>query len=282
MPVTNIPTITPLSRDWTHEEIVSEVMVLTNTIDNEQIQLYNIRNHLNSNLSYLAKLLNLSSSPWYRLALTARIESSNHPSGLDWINLVTPVVVGGTPPNLMLMDIHRISVPRKNYNSTGWVGNCTKLDIAELTQLKSFQNVQWRYSVAWTYIGQEVLLFVGDQIMSWANANPLLEVYSILGIDLVLWVTRKPILDDLLAPDDPRSNYRQNVDLPDQYIDLLVKITQKKVLEQRREQIPTALEQEVNQGLASIQQMLANDLQFEAAEREKRKYGVAQRSPGAV
>jgi hypothetical protein len=54
MPVNKIPTITPLSRNWTHEQVASEVMVVTHTTDNEDIQLYNIRNHINLSLSDLA------------------------------------------------------------------------------------------------------------------------------------------------------------------------------------------------------------------------------------
>ena len=68
MPVLSINNgvaIQPLSRGWTHQQIVSEAMVLTNTIDNENIQLDNIRNHVNSGISYLAGLLNLAASPKY-------------------------------------------------------------------------------------------------------------------------------------------------------------------------------------------------------------------------
>jgi hypothetical protein len=62
-------------------------------------------------------------------------------------------------------------------------------------------------------------------------------------------------------------------------------MTQKKVLEQRRESgnpVDAQLYQEVTQNVQLLQQQLMSEIQFEAAEREKRKYGVPQRSPGAV
>lgn len=280
MAVTNIPTITPLSRTWTHEMIASEVMVLTNTIDNEQVQLQNIRNHMNSQISYLVNLLNLSISPWYRITLTARLDNTAHASGLDWIDLDT--ALGGIIPSQLLLDVKRLSVSPTPV-ATDWIGNCTKVDTSEITQLSSRQNVQWRFSICWQHTGREILVYCGDNIQSPAHtpASPATADYNVTTQNFVIWGTRKPVLDDLLAV-SLSTTYKANVDVPDQYIDLLIKMTQKKVIEQRRELIPTALEQEVNQGLVTLQQQLANELQFEAAEREKRKYGNPQRVPGTV
>jgi len=283
MPVTKIPTITPLSRNWTHEQIASEVMVVTHTTDNEDIQLYNIRNHINLSLSDLANQLNLSTSPWYRISLTAMLEAAVHDSGLDWIDLDTPF--SNQVPSQLLLDVKRLSTVSSGV-STDWVNNCTKQDISEITALRSNQNVQWRYSVTWSHTGRELIIFVGNGILSRANmAVTPWQFYDITLQNFILWGTRKPLVDNLLAPGAPNSNYRSNVDLPDQYVNLLVKMTQKKVLEQRRESgnpVDAQLYQEVTQNVQLLQQQLMSEIQFEAAEREKRKYGVPQRPPGAV
>jgi hypothetical protein len=283
MPVNKIPTITPLSRNWTHQQIASEVMVVTHTTDNEDVQLDNIRNHINISLSDLANQLNLSASPWYRISLTATLESDVHDSGLDWINLDTPS--NGIVPSQLLLDIKRLSTV-SNSQSTDWVNNCTKQDISEITALRSNQNVQWRYSVTWSHTGREIIIFIGNGIKSYANTDEEdWEFYDITEQDFIIWGTRKPLVDTLLAPDDTNGNYRSNVDLPDQYINLLVKMTQKKVLEQRRESgnpVDAQLYQEVTQNVQLLQQQLMSEIQFEAAEREKRKYGAPQRYPGAV
>ena len=283
MPVTNIPTITPLSRNWTHEQIASEVMVVTHTTDNEDIQLYNIRNHINLSLSDLANQLNLSISPWYRISLIAMLEAAVHNSGLDWIDLDT--AVNNVIPSQLLLDVKRLSTVSSGA-ITDWVNNCTKQDISEITALRSNQNVQWRYSVTWSHTGRELIIFVGNGILSRANmAVTPWQFYNITSQNFIIWGTRKPLVDNLLAPGAPNSNYRSNVDLPDQYVNLLVKMTQKKVLEQRRESgnpVDAQLYQEVTQNVQLLQQQLMSEIQFEAAEREKRKYGVAQRPPGAV
>lgn len=50
MPITRINgqpgyVITPLSNNWTRQDVVSEAMVLTNTLDNENIALHSVRVH---------------------------------------------------------------------------------------------------------------------------------------------------------------------------------------------------------------------------------------------
>jgi len=65
MPINNMSLVTPLSMQWTYEQVVSEAMVLTNTMENVDIQLDNVRNHLNARLSYIANLLNSAERPWY-------------------------------------------------------------------------------------------------------------------------------------------------------------------------------------------------------------------------
>lgn len=418
--------IRPLSKYWTHEQIASEAMVLTNTIDNENIQLDNVRNHINAGISYLAGLLNLAASPWYGVYATFCFEPVLHNSGLEYLDLTDSVNNRANDISNMLFSIDRINMkPFNNPNplapSSTWNGNVIKEDIAQLTQLNTQQNIQWRHSVAWAHHGQDLLFYIGNNIQTanrpvpvqtdytlfcntglgggqmFANfmftddwANPTLYTTAVNGnsvtltyigtlnpggfehgtglrtgiqmaIDLgalidntgedkiyfngvfptlapaditfsgtlntltltfntsladgnytflatnklqewrygvrfsivtsvasynnfVLWAYRLPLLDNLIAPTSPatNNNYRAMVDLPDRYVDLLIKIVMQKILAQIREQIPMQLEQEINQGVATITGMLNQELQFEAAEREKRKYGAQQKAPGAV
>lgn len=283
MPSLRMSAVTSLSSVWTHEAVASEAMVLTNTIDNENIQLFNIRNHINSNIAYLSNLLNLASSPWYGIWLEATLEDVLHPSGLEYVDLSIPVPIVGFVPASGIYEIKRLNFTAQSPPSNlDWVGNTTKLDIAQLTQLQSNQNIQWKFSIAWTHFGNELLLFVGNNIRT-LNRTPLNTAFDIRNQKLVIWAYRKPVFDNLLAVTDPNNNYSSItgnnalVDLPDEYIDLLIKMTQKKILEQIREQIPAQLEQEINVGIQSISQNLANEIQFEAQERMKSKYGPQHR-----
>lgn len=283
MPITQIATFTPLSQGWTHQQVVSEAMVLTNTIDNEKIQLDNIRNHMNSSISYIAHLLNISHSPWYGIYMIGTLETTLHPTGLEWIDL--SVVLNQTVPSQVWSQIKRLSVIATNPAdpaTTDWIGNGTKLDLSQLAQLQSRQNIQWRHSVAWSHHGSEIIVLVGQGITTAARTQSG-SPYDMTDQTIGLWGWRKPMLDALTSPNVlTNNNYYGNVDLPDEHIELLIKMVQKKILEQLREQVPAQLDQEINQGLLTITQNLQAELQFEASEREKRKYGEQQRAPGAM
>jgi hypothetical protein len=288
MPILSLSTITPLSRNWTHEEVVSEVAVLTQTLDNEEVQHMNIRNHLRLSVSYLAELLNLHTSPFYGIYVVGILESFLHPSGLEWVDLTAGVNVSN-----LFADIQRVNFVMNNPTAPDWIGNSRKCDISHLTQLQSQELLQWRFDIGWTHIGTDILFYVGRGIRTVAQPRGVTSIVDPIGYDVsnqtfTIWGRRHPILDTLLARNDPANNYSNitganaNVDLPDQYIDLLVKMTQKRVLEQRREAVPQELTQQVNDGVAMINKLVSDELQFEAAEREKRKYGNPQRPPGAM
>lgn len=286
---------TPLSNYWTHRQIVSEAMVLTNTIDNENIQLSNVRNHMNSGISYLANLLNIASMPHYGIWMNGTYETGLHPSGLEWVNLATALPAGpnvGAVPARIVTEIRRINwispaAPILAGQLYPWNGNLTKLDVGQLTQLNNTQNVQWQSSIAWTHHGNEVLLFIGRNISTVNRAvvpGVGAQAYTVASTFNVFtaWAYRKPMLDNLVDPDltPANQNYATPVDLPDEYVDLLIKIVQKKIMEQLREQVPAQLEQEINAGVQAISQQLIGELQFEQADREKRKYGNQQKTMG--
>lgn len=278
MPIVQTQTISPLSRDWTYEQIASEAMVLTNTIDNERVQLINVRNHINVNISYLARLMNLSNSPWYSLWLEGEFETGLHPSGLEWIDLTT--AVGTITPYNLLHQIERITT--RNTDSTELTVNCIKQDMSQLGQINSNLNIQYRHSILWTHLSTEILFYVGERINT-TNKN-LSELYDYdlrTNQKIIIWAKRKPALDDLLSP-NTSTTYRTNIDLPDDNVQLLIQLTQKKILEQINLEVPQVLDQEINQGIMQVQGNLAKELEFEKAEREKRKYGHQQSPPGAM
>lgn len=280
MPFTTMSTVQPLSNFWTHERILSEAMVLTNTIDNENIQLENIRYHINSSISYLWEMLKLVNQSWYGIWLNGTFENALHATGLEWIDL--KVAIGSFTPATQLAEIQRINVVGSR-GTTAYTGNVPKYDVSQLTQLMSNQNVQWRHSLGWTHIGSDLVFFVGSEIKT-ALSNLLAIGYDISNQTITVIGLRKPLLDNMYAPNsvDVNNNYKTNIDLPDEYADLLIKMVMQKILTQIREQVPAQLEQEINQGLMNIHQLLDKDLQFEQLSREKKKYGSQQKSPGEV
>lgn len=321
MPINNITGTWGLSSTWTYQAIASEVMVLTNTADNEFVQLSNVRTHVNLAISYIVNLLNLAEAPWYNIFITATLENTLHPTGLAWVNLNQPVQIQ-TLNNLTItinpardiQQIKRVSiVPRIQLTNqqvsqriqavratttvlpgaTLFNGNVIKKDLSELVQLNTAQNTQWYHSVVWTHSGRDLLLMIGNEIVDQIytplvpfkpipRAAYFIDTTNNTGSQfLTITATRKPILDDLLSPETSQT-FTLNVDVPDEYVDLVVKIGQKRVLEQLNQIVPAQLEAEINQGLAQITQQLQADLQFESAEREKRRYGQQQRPPGAV
>lgn len=292
MPLTQMSgNVTNLSRYFTYQQICNEAMVLTNTLDNENIQLDNVRTHVNVNISYLAHLLNLANAPFYGIWMSGTLETSLHASGLEWINMQT--ALNGKAPSTMWAQIKRINVASNNV-ATDWIGNCTKKDISEMTELNGRRQIQYRQSICWTHNGADLLFLIGPQITTPNfTANP--AVFNVTTQKFVVWGTRKPVLDNLVSDrvasgqqgaDQTGAlqtqNYFSTIDLPDEYAELLIKMTIIKILQQMHEQIPTQLEQEVNAGLAMINTQITSEMQFEAAEREKRKYGNPQKAPGAM
>ena len=269
---------------WTYESIGSEAMVLTNTMDSEDVQLDNIRNHVNSSLSYLSNLLNLAERPWYGIWLNCLLDNA-HISGLDTINLATPEPTTGFVAANGMHSIKRVS--------TAWSGaataltvNFTKWDLSQMTHQLGQLNTQNRFTVAWTWHGSDLLVYAGSLVASQAN-TPVTPSYSIISTPIIIWGYRKPILDNMVAPSVTQQtanagNYRSNIDLPDEYAELLVKLVMQKIYTQKRERVPESLTQEVNEGVAQISQLIQAEVGFEAQEREKRAYGTPTRAPGGM
>ena len=87
MPILTMSDASPLSKGWTHEAVVSEALVLTNQLDNERVQLYNVRVHMNTAISNISDMLNLANMPWYNIWLQGDFENNLHATGLHYIDL---------------------------------------------------------------------------------------------------------------------------------------------------------------------------------------------------
>lgn len=298
----------PLSNLYTHEQAVSEILVKTNTTDNEKIQLANVRNHLNIAIAYVVNLVGVSKIPKYGMHLTASLETTKHSTGLHWINLDDITYTSGFRPSQAMHSIKRVGAWKaKDYTAlTGnaaaiWTsaplaydmgtigygaryeGNFSKRDLSALLQLNSNsnRNVQWNQSVCWSWEGNAIIIFVGNDIATslqgtYATAidDDAGNAYTLPFADISIYGERQPMLDDLL-PESTSANYRSKVDLPDEYMNLAITLAQKSVLEQINADANTQMEvsQRINLELGKISQNLGEELQYEKAEREKIKYG---------
>ena len=317
MPVINFTPPNALSNLYTHQQAVSEVMVLTKTTDNEKIQLDNFRNHLNVSIAQVVELVGIANSPRYDLHIQCSVETTLHPSGLHWINLDGGIVIGGWGtfvPSQGFREIKRVSTKKIDTTYTAGVfananaqtlwnaitpmpqfepgaigynsakeGNFTKLDISALNQLSSISdtNVQWNQSIGWTHSGNALYLFVGSSIATpfqgtygTSNADTTASAYALPFVDIILYGTRQPMLDDLL-PLSISNRYLNRVDLPDEFMSLCIALTQHKVLEQLNADAneKAIVTQTIQSELAKIQSNVTEKVQFEKLEREKMKYG---------
>lgn len=279
MSLNTLNNITPLSRTYTHQMLASEVMVLTNTNDNENIQLANVRNHINLAVSHVAELLNLASTPWYGIYMNGVLDNPAHASGLDWIDLsATNFTIGGVSimASLLISEIKRISFGATQGISNAWVGNCSRMDISQLLHQANQLNVQHNLSVFWNHHGTELLFFAGKQIQT--PAHNVASAYTLIGTTCSIFAYRSPLLDDLTPPLPTSTFVTNKVDIPDRYIRLVVLMAQKMVLEQLNMTAPEQLEAQIQQGVASITQGLQAEIQMERSERDKQRYGVPQRN----
>lgn len=282
MGVLALPNIPTLGRTWTHREAVSEAMVLTNTVDNERIQMSNVRAHLNVAISTVVKQLELNTDPFYGVIFKCEVEDTYHDTGLHYIDLSTLVPGTTYMPIQNISKVERVSTQDKEGNyDDAFVGNFSQKDISEITQVQNNLNVQHRDSVYWAHYGKDILLFIGSNInTTLVNDNTL--AYNFPEDQITIFVLRQPVLDDLkpIAPDPNNVDANRHsqtfdnvIDLPDSYVKLAIALTQKFILEQLEKTIPQQLEQEIGQSFAKANQDVQNELYIEKAKRQKDQYG---------
>jgi len=262
--------IYPLSSKWTYWDIASISRIQTKQLNNEYVQDDDLRYYINLNISYLADRLNIAAESWYGIYLGANLESPEHYSGLDYIDLTNGYTDELNSFN-KIHSIERVSIRKMNVSGLKYWGDATKMSLPKISQLKANLNRNHDQTIAYTVHGKDILMFIGREVGSPSNQNPSYDTLA----NIVIWAYRQPLLDDMLLADrsgaDPDRSKTYNVsgqdvysnfiDLPDRYAKLLVDMMCKNIYQQIGMQAPAELEQSVNQGLAGISQQESLDLQ---------------------
>lgn len=282
--------ITPLSQNWTHQQLVSQAMILTGTLDNEDnIFITNVRNHVNMHIGHLVDMLNQQASPYYGVYATATEETTFHPSGINFITRVDGLYTGNT--RTTPLNWHSIKRVNLAVNATGLglatpvsnFGNLTNWDIARITQQSNNLNSQHSQTIAWCHHGNEILLYSGSQVQTRVATQTIVSpVYSTANYDFVIWGYRQPVLDNLIAVGGANTSWTANVDLPDKYIKLLVDMTCKSIIQQRNGHVPNELDASINSGLSMLSQNLQQAVALEQQSFNQRKTGQVQRVIGEL
>lgn len=311
MPITVIPSLTPLSTSWLTRDLVSHVRALVNELDNQRLQNQTIRANIKSATSHVAQLLATHKHPEYGIAWRFVLEGTQPVThlgfatpdaitGMYWCNLrtlvipVTPsfanaeaaypqprntnqTINAGVVPINLLQKIESVQASRDLPTQAGltvWQGNIQELSIDELSALYNHYNLQWRQSICYAVHGSAIYFYFGPDVGY--PAHPLggddSSLYK-LPLRFTLYGYRKPILDNLLPEEDPNSSWATLVDIPDEHIRLVQLMAQKMCLEQLNKQVAP----EVSTDIAQLTQVLTGQLnqeyQMERADREKVRKG---------
>jgi hypothetical protein len=205
MPIA-IEQVVPLSKHWTHQDLVSQAMLITDTTDNNKIHFNHVRAHVNIAISNVAELISKAKLPYYGIDGVGTFESDLtvgasgrlqegldvpqgtnlvlHHTGLAQIKtkLYHPMIPAGGYWNTILAqvadvyldDIIEISCLAKATVPSAssmpafiyWSGKLTKLSLPDILQLVSMKNESWRNSAAWCWHGDTILFFFGQNISS--------------------------------------------------------------------------------------------------------------------
>lgn len=308
MPITVIPSLTPLSTSWLTRDLVSHVRALVNELDNQRLQNQTIRANIRSATSHVAQLLATHKHPEYGITWRFNLEGGTQPptnltqatrdpiTGMYWCNLrtlviptapvaanaeaaypepsnVNPSINAGVIPLNLLQKVETIQAS-KDFGTQAadivWQGNLQELSIDELSALQNDYNSQWRQSICYAVHGHAIYLYFGNTI---GRSNTPSENPYQLPQRFTLFGYRKPILDNLLPEESPNSSWTALVDIPDEHIRLVQLMAQKMCLEQLNKQVAP----EVSTDIAQLTQVLTGQLnqeyQMERAEREKVRKG---------
>lgn len=302
MPVILANPIVPLSSVWTHERLVNHVRTVTNELDNERIQNTHLRNHVNAAIASVCDILNTAKKPDYGVMWRATLEGIEHASGLEWIDLSTPVTVtvanawevgfnqnsklsaGEIIPSAFLDRITNVtckpsqSVGEQNNVADVLKTNCQLLSISEIATLSNGFNDQYRQSICYCPYGKDILFHIGSQITVAANVAPDgTSTFFERPFHYVIWASRRPILDNLIPENTAGSSWTAYVDIPDQYMRLVILLAQKMTIESLNKQVDNGTEQAIAAQIAQIQGLVQADVATEKAEREKQKQGFSTR-----
>lgn len=263
MPVTSIPTITPLSSAWTYQFFISEVRVLTNELDNERVQDSNIINHVNVCIGNIAELLNLAAEPWYGVLWPATHSAADTSCPVPFIDLAT--AVSSQVPNQMLWKIRRLTISNA---SPVLVDNCKYSSLEEILTLAKrrgttdVSNGQYSDTVCWHHNGNLIYLYIPTAVST---------TYTSLKYHINAY--RQPVLIDPTVT----ANWANKIDLPDRFVRLCLLMVQKMVLEQIGKQMDPQADAQMQAMTNQITQNIVAETQFAQQQRGKQEYGLGNR-----
>jgi hypothetical protein len=289
--IITVPIVQPAS-SWTHKRIMSEVMWQLSSINNNKLQTSHIRNKVNMGLSYIAELMSLASSPWYRIALGANFETTLHDCGLPYIKL-QPAKSSWLLIPQGISSVERVTI-NKRFLVTGLSGNIIRKDISELIQLATGQNDKTRQSAFWAQAGSDLIFSFGNE-WTITTTNPMVPVPVVLAIPstpfitrininadditdnpVTVWVQRVPLQDDLLPP-TKSSTFRGYADIPDKFIKILIDFTVRYCLYELGQINLQQLEQGNEQNAQQITQSVMSEIQTEVSQKMAQKTGMESR-----
>lgn len=249
MAVTSVPAIAPLSLSWTHKRVVSQIRILTNELDNERVQDISIRHHINTALSNIVELLNLSNDPFYGESWNCALDND-------------PSVRNGFPSTISLSAyIGRLW--KINELFLQYYGNCAQVSLQKMHGIVTDLNTQWDKSVAWCQQGNQILVHVGKLIVDTnldfeSGGLALPSEYPITNTsEFRLYVFRNPQLDDYTD-----TGLNRLIDLPDRHMRLLQLIVQKMVLEEVNKNVGIDIESAIVQLQREINNAPQTEAQF--------------------
>ncbi len=291
--IINIPNIVPANSYWTTKMLVTSLRSMLRDYGGQDLPTYDLRLWLNVGLTRAASFIRQFAPQFYTVRWSAQIvpeqlgSFANLQYGLTQfpyyvINLNTPVTANIADPERgekqwpntigystvnpykyvgsinSLQLIHRF----QNTTSNFWMGIPQKVDIEKFAAISAGLNDQWRQDIIWTQQDYKVLVWAGSQVLqdpAVGNLALLNNWYKDATVELT--VVRKPILDDLLAPDSQLTNWEELSDCPDEAIGLLLQYARETAIgylgkpeDPNAKQVTSLIEQSLLLSLGNAQQ----------------------------
>lgn len=231
----NVPHIRPLSTVYTHREVATMLSLRLGDLGKE-LHVDDLRRFINLAISRTSAFITLHDENAYRVKWDAISDIPDYPPDVNYrtLNLADPYVPAMTDPNLnerQLTESPNLAtiipwsyartiddvVWQQTFaadSSYLWKGSSRKLDMKTFQAVAAGLNDQWRQSKVWAQNGNILYLWEGS------------ETYPPSGLSAAgtveLFITRRPLLDNLADIDLPVTAYNDLVDIPDDAIPLLL------------------------------------------------------------
>jgi len=269
-----IDPIRPLSSVWTVESFLTLVRSMLGELDSAKVTNYELRLYTNMALSRLALLIRAKDPDCYGVKWLFEPDAVPYANYLEH-DLSAPymqalpdvgtkeavfpkpqgmVLPDSIIPNNVIAEIKGISFRNRNSNDADlWTGKAMQVsDPSALVSIASQENGIYRQSIIWARQGHRLLFFFGTEIQT--APTTLVDGYAYTRpYTGELFATRKPLLDDLKPElaDENLTDFRNLLDIPDEYVNLLALHVKKIVRETKG-----ALDQATTQAIQGMEQEL--------------------------